>query len=81
MRILLHDNNGRNVSLCLPAGLVLNTVTAAILSAKLKKWDLNISTKQLVLLFEEAKRHRFSHAEWKLLEIKSQAGEIVDIII
>jgi len=79
MKIVVKESRDRNIRLHLPNGLAMNSMSAAILSAKLRKKKVNISGKQLHLLFKAAKRYKSRHPEWKLVEIQSSDGNYIEI--
>ena len=81
MRITVNDGNGKNIRLCLPSRLVLNRLSAALISAELKRKNINVSGKQLHILFRAVKVYKAAHPEWKLLEVHSNDGETVEITI
>ena len=81
MRIIVKENNGETIRLRLPSGLVLNRLSAMLLSAGLKDKKLNISAKQLHTLFRVIKAYKKEHREWKLVEGRSHDGEIVEIMM
>jgi hypothetical protein len=61
--------------------MVLNRISAGIVSGVLKKYDIEISKKQLVELMKVAKNYKKQHPEWKLLEVDDADGEPVEIIL
>lgn len=81
MKIVVKESRDRSIRLHLPNGLAMNSMSAAILSAKLRKKKVNISGKQLHLLFKAAKRYKSRHPEWKLVEVESADGETVEIVL
>lgn len=81
MRINVNESSGRSIRLRLPHGLVLNGLTAGIFSAKLKEEDVNISSKQLRILFRAIRKYKRTHPQWKLMEVQSQDGDTVEITL
>ena len=81
MRILINENGERPVCIRLPRGLVLNRISAAIISAALKAKGMDISDKQLHTLFREVNAYRRLHPEWKLVEVKDPDGATVEIVL
>ena len=81
MRLIIQNTSGENHNIKLPTGIVLNRISAGIVSGVLKKYDVEISKKQLVELMRVAKNYKKQHPEWKLLEVDDAGGEHVEIII
>jgi len=81
MQITVRGYGGKQIRLRLPSGLVLNRLSAILLSAVLKNKDINISGKQLHILFREIKAYKATHPEWKLIEVHSHDGEIIEIVV
>ena len=81
MRIVVNECDGKNRRLCLPSGLVFNRVSAVLLSVALKKKNVKISGKQLRLLFREIKAYKAKRPEWKLAEVHSKNGDMVEIVL
>lgn len=81
MLITVNEGRRKSTHLHIPNGLVLNGLSAVFLSAKLKDRDMDISGKQLRILFRAIKVYKSTHPEWKLVEIHSHDGEIVEIML
>lgn len=81
MNIIVNEAGGKNIHLRLPSCLVLNGLSANLLSLKLKEMHLNISGNQLCILFQAIKTYKRNHPEWKLVEVCGQDGETVEIIL
>lgn len=81
MHITLDGGHGKCLRLHFPSGLVLNRVSAILLSAVLKDKSLNISSGQLSLLFQAIKTYKATHPEWKMIEVHNHDGENIVIVI
>ncbi len=81
MRIIVKELSGRNIRLRLPSGLVMNRLSATILAAKLKKYNVSLSRKQLYTLLRAVKAYKAQHPQWKVVEIHSSNGEYVEIVL
>lgn len=81
MRIIVKADSKKNIRLQLPTGFLLNGASAGILAAKLKKENINISAKQLRILFRAAKAYKATHPQWQLVDVQSHDGESVEIVI
>lgn len=81
MHITVNEYSGKRIRLSLPSGLVLNRLSASILSARLKKTSISLSAKQLHILFRAIKSYKASHPQWMLIEAESQGGDVVEIMI
>ena len=81
MRITVNSGRGKKGSIRLPSGLLLNGLSANILSAKLGEKDLDISGKQLRILFRAIKAYKSKHPEWTFIEVNNCDGESVEIVL
>lgn len=81
MHITVNERGGKNIHLHLPSGLVLNRLSASLLSVGLKTKNVNISGRQLRRLFRAVRSYKAAHPEWTLLEVYSHNGEVVEIIV
>lgn len=81
MRLIINEGGEKDVCLRLPCGLVLNRLSADIVSVILKNKGVNISGKQLNLLFQAIKAYKTTHPEWKFIEINGNDGETMEIVI
>ena len=81
MRIIINEGSGKSRRLHLPSGLMLSRLSATIVSASLRKNRVNISGKQLRTLFRAIKAYKKAHPGWKLVEVHSHKGEIVEIVL
>lgn len=81
MRIIVKENGGPNIRLRLPSGLVLNRMSARLVSAELRKRNMNISAEQLHLMFRAIKAYKKAHPEWKLVEMQNQKGERIEVVM
>ena len=81
MRLVIQNASGENHNIKLPTGILLNGVSAGIVSGVLKKYDVEISKKQLAELMTLAKNYKKHHPDWKLLEVDDANGEHVEVII
>lgn len=81
MYIIVNEASGKNIHLRLPSGLLLNGLSATLLSFMLKEVHLNISSKQLCILFQAIKIYKQNHPKWKLVEVYGHDGESVEIVL
>lgn len=81
MNIIINEVGGKTIHLRLPSALVLNPLSANLLSVKLKENHLNISSKQLQILFQAIKTYKLNHPEWKLVEVYGHDGDTVEIVV
>ena len=81
MRIHIKESGGKNISLRLPNRLILNGLSAILLSKASKRKNLNISAKQLCILFRTIKKYKFTHPKWKFIEVYSHDGDFVEITL
>ncbi len=81
MRIIVKGSSHTDVNLAIPTNLVLNRVSILLLQHICKKQnlDLPLSKKQFIELMKVAKTYKKHHPNWKLVEVESTDGEIVEI--
>lgn len=79
MRIRISETPSKGFSLRLPTKLLLNPLTAPILSRQLKKHGVNLSAKSLRLLIKAVGDYQKTHPDWLLVEVDSAKGERVEI--
>ena len=81
MYICVNDQNEKPIRIHLPSGLILNRLSATIAAAALKEENVEISAESLNILFREIKKYKLTHPEWKLVEVHSDEGKSVEIIL
>lgn len=79
MRIVVKSNEGPNLWLPFPSGLVLNRFVAGLAPKYLKQYGLNITKEQAIFFVKELNRYRRKHPEWVLVEVQRFDGEYVKI--
>ncbi len=79
MKIVVKSNDGPNLRIPIPTGIVLNRFTAVFAPKYLKKQGLNVTKEQAVAFVQELNRYRRKHPEWILVEAQSSDGEYVEI--
>ena len=81
MKIVVKSNEGPNICLPLPSGLVLNRFVAGFAPQYLKEYGIDISKEQAVLFVKALNQYRHKHPEWILVEVESSSGEYVKVKI
>ena len=79
MKIIVRENQGRNFSLTIPTGLMLNRATAFILPGVLEMKGITLTRKQTVKIIQAIRACRRSCPGWKLVEVESKDGDYVEI--
>ena len=79
MKIVAKTNEGTNISLPIPTGLILNRFAAGFAPKYLKEYGLNITKEQAVTFVKELNRYRRKHRDWVLVEVQSAGGECIKI--
>ena len=79
MRIVVKSNEGPNLWLPIPSGLVLNRFVAGFAPKYLREYGLNITKEQAIAFIKELNRYRHKHPEWVLVEVESSDGEYVKV--
>ena len=79
MKIVVKSNDGPNLWLPIPSGLVLNRFVAGVAPQYLKEYGLDITKEQAVLFVKALNKYRRRHPQWVLVEVQSAEGEYVKI--
>lgn len=79
MRVDIKLENGRKIFFWIPNGLMMNRLSAAIMCSELKKYKMDISTDTAMAMFRQIKHFKARHRNWKLVELTSADGEIINI--
>ena len=79
MKIVVKSNDGPNIRLPIPSGLILNRFVAGFAPQYLKEYGIDISEEQAVTFINELNRYRRKHPEWVLVEAQSSNGEYVKV--
>lgn len=85
MKVYVNDSDGTNINLRIPTGLLLNRITTTILFKILNTVpgvpDLPLTKEQAFLLLKALKDYKKSHPGWKLVEVHSADGDVVEITV
>ena len=81
MKIVVKSNDGPNIWLPIPSGLVLNRFVAGFAPQYLKEYDIEITKEQAVVFVKALNQYRHKHPEWMLAEVQSSNGEYVKVKI
>ncbi len=86
MRVYVNDSDGTNINIRIPTGLLLNRLTALILSKVLTTvpgipGDIKLSKEQAYLFLKIIKDFKKSHPGWRLVEVHSADGDVVEITL
>lgn len=80
MRIKVKQGTDFNLNLIFPTGLVMNRVAAYFLFPSIAKQNgVTITRKQAVAFVKAIKDYKRTHPDWKIVEVESANGEIVEI--
>lgn len=77
MVIRIRSEEGPNLFIPLPTGLVCNRLTASLAARAVSEYGMEISASQLNRLFAAVKRYKRAHPDWVLVEVQSADGEFV----
>lgn len=75
MKNVVKRNEGPNIWLPIPSGLVLNRFAAGCAPKYLKACGLDIMKEQAITFIKELNRYRRKHPEWVLVELQSSDRE------
>ena len=79
MKIVVKSNEGPNIWLPLPSGLVLNRFVAGFAPKYLKEYGIDITKEQAVVFIKALNQYRHKHPEWVLVEAECSSGEYVKV--
>ena len=79
MKIVVKSNEGPNIWLPIPSGLVLNRFVAGFVPKYLKGYGLDITKEQAIWFVKALNQYRRKHPEWVLAEVQSADGEYVKV--
>lgn len=79
MHIIVRENSEHPFEISIPNRLVLNHLSAALLSPQLKKHQIPWNQRQLYHLMKVIQQYQKYYPEWVLLEAESADGEYVEI--
>lgn len=79
MKIMIKKQDGPNLRLQIPSGLVLNRFTAGFAVNYLKKHGINITKAQAIRMIKELNRYRRSHPDWVLVKAENSDGRYMEI--
>lgn len=80
MRIKVNDGSNLNINLRIPTGLIFNRLFAYFLFPKAaEQYGVTISRRQSIAFVKAIKDYKRTHPDWKIVEVESANGEIVEI--
>lgn len=79
MKIIVEEKEGQDINLQLPTGLVLNGITAGVISRLCEKNGVQIPKEYMKELIKEVKKYKKEHPEWTLVEVCERNGDRVEI--
>ena len=79
MKIVVKSNEGPNIWLPIPTGLVLNRFVAGFAPKYLKEYGIDITKEQAVVFIKALNQYRHKHPEWVLVEAECSSGEYVKV--
>ena len=78
MRIHIRNaDNGKQLRLWLPTGLLLNSFTAGIASKILQKKGIDITVTQMLSLLNTLRDYKKQHPDWVLADMQCADGSIL----
>ncbi len=81
MRIYIKENGGHKICLRVPTRLAFNSLTASVAPGILQKHGLSLEREQMVAFCRMVHICRKRHKNWKLVEIRSSDGDIVEVVL
>ena len=81
MKIVIKNDEHKNIVVILPTGLFANKLTAAFVCRALKKKGINIPLGCMSHFLKALNKYRHKHKDWILAEINGSDGDYVKIKI
>ncbi len=79
MVIRIRSQDGPNLTIPLPTGLVFNGITAEIAARATRSTVAPMNAAQLRRLFAAIRHYKKKHPDWVLVEVRSADGDYVKI--
>ena len=79
MKIVVTTNEGPNIRLPIPSGLILNRFVAGFAPKYLKEYGIDITKEQAVVFIKALNQYRHKHPEWVLVEAECSGGEYIKV--
>ena len=77
MIIKIRSNDGPNLFIPFPTGLLCNRLTAGIAAKAMAQNGWNATPAQMVRFFRAVRRYKRKHPDWVLTEVQSSNGDYV----
>lgn len=81
MRVFIKEQGGHTIRLRIPTRLVFNSLTARIAPKVLQERGFCLTSAQLAAFFRTINTCRKHHRGWKLAEVHSADGDVVEITL
>lgn len=81
MKIIVETPNSRNIRISLPIGLILNRLTARIVSKTAQQNGATLTYEQACGFISALKNFKRMNSGWKLIEVDSADGHHVEITL
>ena len=79
MKIIIEENEGKNLHLSLPSALLLNRFTACLVPGIMKKNGTEMTRDQAQLFIQELNNYRCNHPEWVFLDMEEADGSHITV--
>ena len=77
MIIKIRSNDGPNLFIPFPTGLLCNRLTAGFAAKAMEQNGWNATPAQMVRFFRAVRRYKSKHPDWVLTEVQSSNGDYV----
>lgn len=81
MKIIVTSSSHKNIRITLPTGLILNRLTARIVSKNAQQNGATLTYEQACGFISALKDFKRMNSGWKLIEVESAHGHHVEIIL
>ncbi len=81
MKIYIKENDGNELRIPIPTGVILSRPAALWIRRRLEKHGICFTRRQILRMAKILRRFRRKHREWKIIEVEDADGERVDISV
>ena len=79
MKLVVKEQEKTIINLSLPTGIITNRISVLIIKNVVKKYKINLSSKDLRTIFKIIKKVRKDNPSWTLLEVET--SDSVNVIL
>ena len=77
MLINVRSEEGPNLSIPIPSGLLCNRLTAGFSAKMMEQNGMHATPEQMVRFFRAVRQYKRKHPDWVMVEMESSTGDYV----